>query len=205
MCNEVARRIALDQIRLDFSQLKIPLVFPEGLPNLAPLDSIRITDPTAIVRAATNGDGAELVVRRWSWPGPSGKPVYNFRSDGRSLREGRCLIPVDAFYEFTAPEDGAKRKSKWAFSHAREPWFAIGGIWRADVLPEGQGGTREAFTMLTTDPGPDIAPYHSRQMVVIDRRDWARWLDGSVAAGKVCRTLAAGVLQVAKALTSMSC
>ena len=55
MCNEQRRRIALDQIRNDWSQTRIPLRFPEGLPNLAPLDSIRITDPNAIIRAQPPG------------------------------------------------------------------------------------------------------------------------------------------------------
>ena len=45
------RRIALGPLGEDWSLLKVRLVFPEGLPNLAPLDSIRITDPTLILRA----------------------------------------------------------------------------------------------------------------------------------------------------------
>ncbi len=52
MCNEAARRTALGLMREDFSQLKIPLRFPEGLPNLGELLSIRITDATVIVRAS---------------------------------------------------------------------------------------------------------------------------------------------------------
>ena len=35
----------------------------------------------------------------------------------------------------------------------------------------------EAFTTLTSEPGPDVAPYHNRQVVVLDRTDWASWLD----------------------------
>lgn len=101
MCNEVARRIALGQLREDWSQLKVPLVFPEGLPNLALLDSIRITDPTLILRVDPGGGAIDGVTRRWSWRGPTGKPAYNFRSEGRSLSNGdsggRGLIPVDAF------------------------------------------------------------------------------------------------------------
>jgi putative SOS response-associated peptidase YedK len=27
--------------------------------------------------------------------------------------------------------------------------------------------------MLTMPPGPDIAPYHDRQIAILDRRDWA--------------------------------
>lgn len=88
MCNEAARRIALGELRDDWGQTRIPLVFPEGLPNMAPLDRFRITDPTVIIRGGP--DGAELVTRRWSWPGAGGKPVYNFRSDGRELAKGRA-------------------------------------------------------------------------------------------------------------------
>ena len=31
--------------------------------------------------------------------------------------------------------------------------------------------------MLTMPPGPDIAPYHDRQIAILDRADWAAWLD----------------------------
>jgi putative SOS response-associated peptidase YedK len=189
MCNEAARRIALGELRTDWGQTRIPLVFPEGAPNMAPLDGFRITDPTVIIRA--HPEGAALVTRRWSWPGAGGKPVYNFRSDGRSLDKGRCLIPVDAFYEFTAPADPKqKRKDKWAFRLAEHPWFCIAGLWRADAT------VGEAFTMLTCPPGPDIAPYHGRQVVVLGRDDWARWLDPAVPSAELCRPLPAGSLIV---------
>ncbi|WP_425230691.1 SOS response-associated peptidase family protein [Sphingomonas sp.] len=198
MCNEAARRIALHQLRQDWSQLKIPLRFPEGLPNLAPLDSIRITDPTLILRADPDGAGAEGVIRRWSWPGPTGKPVYNFRSEGRRLTNfadgGRCLIPIDAFFEFSEPPPGAKRKSKWRFTAAPGAlgfdWFCVAGLWRRDAT------VGEAFTMLTCEPGPDIAPYHRRQIVLPPRDAWAGWLDGSLSATDICRPTPAGSLHV---------
>ena len=76
MCNEAARRIALGMLRNDWSETGIPLRFPEDLPNMAPLDSFKITDRTVIIRAAGEAEGeAELVTRRWSWPGTHGKPV----------------------------------------------------------------------------------------------------------------------------------
>ena len=192
MCNEAARRIALHQLREDWSQTGIELTFPEGAPNMAPLDGFRITDQTTIIRGGP--DRAELVTRRWSWPGAGGKPVYNFRSDGRTLVEGRCLVPVDAFYEFTAPADPAqKRKDKWAFRLHGHEWFCIAGLWRNDPT------VGEAFTMLTCPPGPDIAPYHGRQVVVLGRDDWGRWLDPAVPSGELCRPLPAGSLTVARA------
>jgi putative SOS response-associated peptidase YedK len=218
MCNEVARRIAVGQVREDWSQLRIPLRFPEGVPNLAPLESIRITDPAAIIRSAGDArDAAELVIRRWSWPGPSGRPVYNFRSEGRDFTSGRCLVIADAFYEFTdspapsaegfagwggtagaspmqaRPDSSRNRKGKktrWRFTRRDEPWFCIAGIWRTDA----QVG--EAFTMLTTAPGPDVAPYHNRQIVILERADWPRWIDPAVPARELLKPSPAGSFNV---------
>ncbi|AJP74564.1 SOS response-associated peptidase family protein [Sphingomonas hengshuiensis] len=196
MCNEHRSLISIDEIDNVFREVRIPLRFPEGRPNLPARESIKITDRHAIVRAAAGGDpAAELVVRRWSWPGPTGKPVYNFRSEGRALDSGRCLIIADGFYEFTDPppvEGAPKRrpKSKWLFTMRAEPWFAIAGIWRAH--PE----VGEAYTMLTMAPGPDVAPYHSRQIVVLGRADWGRWLDPATPSTDVLQPAPAGTLDV---------
>ncbi len=37
--------------------------------------------------------------------------------------------------------------------------------------------------MLTTEPGPDVAPYHGRQVALLGAEAWAKWLDHEVAAG----------------------
>ncbi len=66
------------------------------------------------------------------------------------------------------------------------------GIWRVDSK------VGEAFTMLTMPPGPDVAPYHERQVVILDRADWAAWLDPSVAAQSLIRPIPAGSLAVVK-------
>ncbi|HEX2764871.1 MAG TPA: SOS response-associated peptidase [Allosphingosinicella sp.] len=192
MCNDYRSRVDLQTIGQEFNQLRIPLRFPEGMPNLEPRDDIRITDRAPILR--WNGDAAELVQRRWSWPGPGGKPVYNFRSDGRAFGAGRCLIVADGFYEFTTPTAPRpdKRKDKWLFTVAGESWFCIAGLWRSSEVGE-------AFTMLTTPPGPDVAPYHSRQIAVPAKRDWLAWLDGTAAAQDVLKPCPGGMLNVEKA------
>jgi putative SOS response-associated peptidase YedK len=193
MCNDFRSRVELGTIGQDFSQLRIPLRFPEGLPNLEPRDDIRITDRAPIVR--WEGDSAELVQRRWSWPGPNGKPVYNLRSDGREFSFGRCLVVADGFYEFTTPAEPRKdkRKDKWLFTVAGEQWFGIAGLWRRHE----EAG--EAFAMLTTEPGPDVAPYHNRQVAVLPRSEWRCWLDGSAAARDLLGPCPAGMLRVERA------
>src|SRR6478735_6366403 len=171
MCNLYTQTKSVDEVARIFRDLQMPIVFPEGLPNLAPRD-IAITDPGVIVRRAQTDAGSyDLLVRRWSWPGQGGKPVYNFRSDGREFPSGRCLIVADGFYEFTTPADPKqKRKDRWLFAPASGGLLAIAGLVRDDP------GRGEAFTMLTTEPGPDVAPYHGRQVAVLRPDQWKAWL-----------------------------
>ena len=191
MCNDYRLRMDVASIVAGFSHLKIKLQFNEGRPNIEARDDIKITDAAPIVRAADGVPGeGDLVQRRWSWPGPGGKPVYNFRSEGREFTSGRCLIPADGFYEFTQPDDPKKkRKDKWLFTKRDEELFCIAGIWRSTDVGE-------AFTMLTMPPGPDVKPYHDRQIVILDRKVWAEWLDPTVAAKSLIKLLAPGSLLV---------
>ena len=163
MCNEYRFKQALDRIVLEFGQQQIPLHWAGGAPNLEPRDSIRPTDPAPILVGSP--DGAELRQLRWGFPPPPGRkgaPVINFRSEGRRFPVGRCLIPADGFYEFTGEK---APKSKWLFTSTESELFCIAGLVRED-----------RFTMLTCAPGPDIAPYHDRQIVILHRDQWADWL-----------------------------
>ncbi|RWI36068.1 SOS response-associated peptidase [Mesorhizobium sp.] len=192
MCNDYRLTVDVASIGEDFADLKIKIRFGEGAPNIEAREDIKITDVAPIIRTieGVRGEG-DMVQRRWSWPGPNKRPVYNFRSEGREFSSNRCLIVADGFYEFTDPIDPKKkRKDKWLFTKKDEPIFCIAGIWRD--TPE----VGEAFTMLTMEPGPDIAPYHDRQIVILDRSAWADWLDPSVSAKSLIEALPPGTLQV---------
>ena len=171
-----------------FSETQIPVRFPTAAPNLQPRDDIWPTDTAPVIRQAD--DGIEFVQLRWGFPPdrPKGAPIINFRSEGRRFPKGRCLVPASHFFEFT----GAKSpKSKWRFTKAGEDWFCFAGLWRP--MPDGAG---DAFTPLTTNPGPDVAPIHDRQMVVLERSDWRAWLDLSRPEPELLRPLSSGTLQV---------
>ena len=193
MCNNYRLEVGVASIVQDYADLKIKIKFSEGTPNVAAREDIKISDTAPIVRSIDGERGAgELVNRRWSWPAPGGKPVYNFRSDGRRFDSGRCLILTDGFYEFTQPLAGQKRKTKWLFTLEDHDWFCIAGIWRA--APQ----VGEAFTMLTIEPGEDIAPYHSRQIVPLPRALWTDWLDPAVPAAEMLRSLPKGSLTASR-------
>jgi putative SOS response-associated peptidase YedK len=188
MCNLYRMEKAPDAIIALARELGHQLAFPEGLPNFQPRD-VRITERAPILRRS---EGLELVERRWSWPAPTGKPVFNFRGEDRRFPPAeRCVILTDGFYEFTAPGDPkAKKKDRWLFTWPGHEWFGIAGIWR-DGAKVG-----EAWTMLTCEPGPDVAPYHNRQVVLLSPADCFAWLEpGSVAADFV-KPLPAGSLAV---------
>lgn len=163
-----------------FAHLKIPLRFEGGaIPNIEPRENIYLTDVAPIVRAVEGG--AELAMMRWSWIGGHGKPVFNFRSEGRRFAGGRCLILADGYYEFI----GAKApKSKWLFTVRGAPIFALAGYVR-----EG------AFTMLTTNAGPDIPKPKDRQPVVLEPENWTAWLSHEPNETALLRPSLAGTLE----------
>jgi putative SOS response-associated peptidase YedK len=188
MCNLYSQTRSVDEVASFFRHLQMPLSFPEGIPNLQPRD-VSITDPAPIVRVGP--DGFEMVLRRWSWPGPTGKPVYNFRSDNREFASGRVLIIADGFYEFTKPADPKqKRKDRWLFTDPAASLLGIAGLLREVA------GIGEAFTMLTTEPGADVSPYHSRQVAVLPSSEWRGWLDHSIAAAELLGPAQTGTLVV---------
>ena len=84
----------------------------------------------------------------------------------------------------------AKRKHKWLFRPKDERTFAIAGLWRTDPK------VGEAFTMLTAEPGEDVRPYHSRQVVVLPTAQFGRWLDPQVPARELLKPLPSGSLEV---------
>ena len=110
--------------------------------------------------------------------------MINFRSEGRGFPKRRGLIPASHFFEFTGKKSP---KSKWKFTKAGEDWFCFAGLWRP--MPDGAG---DAFTLLTTEPGPDVAPIHNRQMVVLERANWLGWLDLIRPESELLRPLPAG-------------
>ena len=171
MCNLYRLHKGADAIRQLFAEQGLQLGFPEGIPNLQPTD-IRITDPAPIVRIGKDG-GLEMVIRRWSWPGTHGKPVFNLRSEGRRFTK-RCLAIADGFYEFTKPDDPkAKRKNKWLFSPVEGGLLGIAAV--TQTHPE----AGEAFSLLTAEPSPEVAVIHNRQIILPRPDQWLSWLDPS--------------------------
>jgi putative SOS response-associated peptidase YedK len=168
MCNDYGNDIPYSAYLEAFSETHIPVRFPAAVPNLEPRADIWPTDTAPVIRQVE--DGLEFAQLRWGFPParPKAAPVINFRSEDRRFPKGRCLVPASHFFEFTGSKSP---KSKWKFTKPGEDWFCFAGLWRPTP-----GGAGDAFTLLTTEPGPDVAPIHNRQVVVLERTAWRAWL-----------------------------
>jgi len=188
MCNDYEQHVAhaqyLEAVRA--SDLSPPA--SETAAALPQADDIRIGHLGPVLRAA--GNGVELVLMKFGWPPPRPKagPVFNFKSDKRHFADSRrCLIILSGFFEFT----GTKYpKTKHRFSLADSPVMAIAGLWSENDAGE------LSFTMLTTEPGPDIATYHDRQVCVLPPEDWGAWLFLTRPEEELLKPLPAGSLRV---------
>ena len=184
MCSQYPMKVPLDVIARQFRETRIPLLFPEGRPNLEPREVITIGDTAPVV--AVQGDASALLTLPFAWKGPNGRPVFNFRSDGRRFDGARrCLVPASGFFEFTDPQPGQKRKTRWRFTMPDSDWF-----WMAGIVRDG------AFALLTTPPGDDVAPYHDRQVAVLPPERGINWLTLDRPETELLAPAPPGLLQV---------
>lgn len=186
MCNDYEQHVSHAQYLEAVRALELDTT--GGAVELQQADDIRIGDMGPVLRAA--GNGVEIVSMRFGWPPPRPKaaPVFNFKSDGRHFdKSKRCLIVLSGFFEFTGSKSP---KTKHRFSLKGSPVMAIAGLWSED-----DDGAL-SFAMLTTEPGPDIAPIHDRQVCVILPEDWAHWLFLTKPEAELLKPLAAGTLDV---------
>ena len=211
MCNRYRQTLGWYDLTEDFSQLKIPLRFPELAPNLEPRPEVKPTNRAPIIRALDDGDpasGVGLFEVRWDLvpffhKGTLKEKKYlctNCRSEEvtkkpafrESFKRRRCLVPANGFYEWT----GSKTpKQKWLLTTTDQPWFCFAGL---SDRAETADGPVESFTIMTTAAGDDMRAIHDRQPVILDREDWGRWLDCTAGVADLFPARAAGTLRVAR-------
>jgi putative SOS response-associated peptidase YedK len=95
-------------------------------------------------------------------------PIYR-----EAARRRRCLVPADAFYEWQKLD--AKTKQPYAIALKDREIFAFAGLWETwkDKTADRQ---LETYTILTTDPNALMEPFHDRMPVILDPKDYDRWL-----------------------------
>ena len=88
------------------------------------------------------------------------------------LQRRRCLIPADAFYEWTKT---GKSKQPFCFEMIEREPFAFAGLWDSWRTPEGTA--LETCTILATTPNRLLADVHDRMPVILPAASYDLWLD----------------------------
>jgi putative SOS response-associated peptidase YedK len=146
---------------------------PEPRFNVPPTERIRIVRQT--------DDGRRLSAARWgfrpAWAGAiADRAPINARAEtafdsplfGRALRERRCVVPADAFYEW---DRSTSPRQPYAIGPADGGLLALAGIVARDAE-----GTR-TVAVLTTAPNATLARVHDRMPVLVPAVLLDAWLD----------------------------
>jgi len=174
MCGRFSQSERVDRIAALFDAEPDPGL-PEGSYNIAPTDPVRIV-------ALTEGR-RRVLAAGWGftpfWRGREGRrePGWiNARAEtalespafGPALRQHRCVIPADAFYEW---DRGHRPPQPYAIAPAGEGMLALAGLWTG---PQRDGPPTVAI--LTTRPNRVMERLHHRMPVILDGNALGPWL-----------------------------
>jgi putative SOS response-associated peptidase YedK len=159
----------------------------EDMPWFAPSFNVAPQSVQPIVRLSRDTGGREFALMRWGlvpfWAKDAklGYSTFNARAGEaatkpafrEALKKRRCLVPADAFYEWQHLD--AKAKQPFAIALKGGEPYAFAGLWERWQPKEGE--PLESFTILTTDPNALMEPIHNRMPVILEPRDYTRWLE----------------------------
>jgi len=149
----------------------------------------RDAEPTRQLRLLTWG-----LVPSWAQDIKVGLRMTNARAEsllgkssfGRAAAVRRCLVPADGWYEWqvspTAVDAKGKPRKQPFFIHRSDGApLAMAGLyefWRDKALPEDDPDAwLTTYCIITTAAEPGLDRIHDRQPLVLEREDWADWLD----------------------------
>jgi putative SOS response-associated peptidase YedK len=181
MCGRFARK-STQEVLADWFGVEL-----EDMPCFAPSFNVAPQSVQPVVRLSRDTGNREFALLRWglvpAWAKDAkiGYSTINARSEEvaskpafrEAFKKRHCLIPADNFYEWMRLDAKAKRPFAIALMSG-EP-FALAGLWES-WRPK-DGAPLETFTILTTSENELMQPIHDRMPVILDPKDYARWLD----------------------------
>ncbi|MGB6191293.1 MAG: SOS response-associated peptidase [Terracidiphilus sp.] len=159
----------------------------EEMPWFEPTFNAAPQSVQPVVRLGRDSASREFALLRWglvpSWArdGSHGYSMINARAEDlaakpvfrEALKRRRCLVPADAFYEWQ--RRNAKTKQAFAIALRSGEPYAFAGLW--ERWKPREGPPLETFTIVTTDPNEVMEPIHDRMPVIVEKRDYERWLE----------------------------
>jgi putative SOS response-associated peptidase YedK len=185
MCGRYYRRSDKQRIAEAFHLGELPdgFALPPWDYNVAP------TTFQPVIRNAKETDERELVLMRWGMVPHFAKSLADFKGISTinakaetlmnaatwrvPFQRRRCLIPADGFYEWKKLD--AKTKQPYAISMSDGAPFAFAGVW--DGWKDPQGQWLQSFSIITTTANELTATVHNRMPVILEPKDYSRWLE----------------------------
>jgi putative SOS response-associated peptidase YedK len=173
-----------------------------GLEQLARRFGVTVGEPTATARyniapgqrapVVVGGPSRQLAMPRWGfiphwapptagagrrhtgWINARAETVADKPSFAGPLRQRRCLVIADGFYEWRRV-GGRRATLPYRITlTSREP-FAFAGLW--DRWQQPNGTVLDTFAIVTTTANDVLRPIHDRMPVILQPEDEAVWLD----------------------------
>jgi len=154
-------------------------------PTLQTTPRYNVAPTQEVVTVMRNG-AAHLELLRWglipSWAKEEsiGAKMINARAETlaekpsfkRLLRNKRCLVVADGFYEWKQEHGG--KVPMYITMKDHEP-FAFAGLWDTWKNPEGE--LIRTCTIITTNPNDVVLPIHNRMPAILTPEAREEWLD----------------------------
>jgi putative SOS response-associated peptidase YedK len=154
-------------------------------PELPPRYNVAPTQPVLACRLNAAAQARELVPLRWgvvaSWAHDlaAGVKAINARAETvadkptfrAAFKARRCLIPASGYYEW---KHEGKAKQPYFIHPPHGELFAFAALW--DVWAKGAAPV-ESCSIITTAANEATRHLHERMPVILDRDQFAAWLD----------------------------
>lgn len=186
MCGRYAAYRSLDEIRRLFGTVN-------PVPEFAATWNMAPSRAAPVVRLHPPSVTRHLDLLRWGlvphWvrdPASARRPI-NARAETAAttpmfrdaLARRRCIVPVDAFYEWQA---AGEARLPHAVARTDGAPMALAGLWEG--WRGADGAVLRSFAVLTTAASPQLRPLHDRMPVVLEPADWPLWLGETDPAGR---------------------
>jgi putative SOS response-associated peptidase YedK len=156
-------------------------ILRERIASLPKTRTIRKTDPGLVVRLNDDGE-REPEIMRWGFDRKINPCINNTRADkivaGRSMwskawsERWRCLIAVEAFYEWSGPKGHKQAHRIRATDLDPDHWMWMAGVWEEHA----EHGL--CYSMITTTPNAAMEHIHNRMPVILPFAKTDEFLNG---------------------------
>ncbi|MGB2869895.1 MAG: SOS response-associated peptidase [Bacteroidota bacterium] len=133
------------------------------------------------------------LVPEWSRDGKTTVVTFNARAEGIEtsklygpyLKSSRCLFPVEGFFEDRRVEEPVESKERRKAVVVKYPYyirtvderpFMLAGLY-AVWVNRNTGEEIPSFSVITTRPNELMSGIHNRMPVILEERNFERWLD----------------------------